>query len=164
MVAVVSHHWLVSRHWCRYPLDCWMLRFRGGGSFFLPSWCCQERVSLSRLTLPGFWTRLFLRKQLPLLVSHGFSKASWKHWRMNRMRCVIKKKARIMEAIGSFKVFWCWWGIYQCGLYRMGQASWSSGAPWTLIWQKSEVRFDPTCWISIQILIVWLFPQDRYSV
>ena len=24
------------------------------------------------------------------------------------------RKARIMmETIGSFKVFWCWWGIYQ---------------------------------------------------
>ena len=39
--------------------------------------------------LPSFWTWLLPRKQPPLLlVSHGFSKASWRHWRMNRMRQV----------------------------------------------------------------------------
>ena len=38
--------------------------------------------------LPSLLTRLSPWKQPPLLVAHGFSKASWKHWRMNRMRRV----------------------------------------------------------------------------
>ena len=38
--------------------------------------------------LLSFWTWLSPRKLPPLLVSHGFSKVSWRHWRMNRMRRV----------------------------------------------------------------------------
>ena len=114
---------------------------------------------------PSFWIWLFPRKQLPLLVSRGSSKASWKHLRMNRMRCVIKKKRVSWRRLGHSKCFGAGGASTIADCIGWAQASWSSSGPWTLIWQKSEVRFDSICWISIQVLIVWLFPQDRrYSI
>ena len=46
MVVVVAY-WLVSRHWCRYPRNRWILHFRLD-PFFLPTGDAAKNASLYR--------------------------------------------------------------------------------------------------------------------
>ena len=136
MVAMVSYHWLVPRCWRCHPLNCWMLRFR--------------------------LDPIFLRKQPPSLVSHGFSKASWMHWRMDRMRGVRRifwKQLSLSRCLVLVP-----WGIYQCRMYIMGQAtrSWSSSGPWLGPWCDWSQRYNYShlarYWYSTDLLTLSLGP------
>ena len=122
MVVVVAY-WLVSRYWCRYPRNRWILHFRLD-PFFLPNWrCYQERVSLLRCTYSALDTALSTKTTAfagVLWVLEGFMRAL-------KNESDEGHNARIIKTINSFKVFGAA-GIYQCRMYQIGQESWSSSS------------------------------------